>query len=348
MSIPPRALTALTTVSLTVALLVGCSPDPEPTPTVSAPPPAVVTPSPTPTPTPTPTTGASPLRGTIVPLEEITGPALSAKIDNHWDARPQWGLERTDIVYEELVEGGLTRYVAVWFSDVPKEIGPIRSIRPMDPDIVGPLGGIIAFSGGRRPFVDKIARTDLHLSIHGGKDNRFMYRSTNKRAPHNVVVEAQKLRAHYEKLDPPAAQFSYAAEPQLASAVADGTAAKGLDLTFSRESVRGWRWSKGADAYLRSQSGRKDLDSRGDQLRATNVVTLTVDVEYGEVPRTILVGKGKGTVSTGGKTMKIRWSKKNRDSAIVLKDADGERVTLAVGNTWVELVPARGSVTVVR
>jgi hypothetical protein len=288
------------------------------------------------------------LRGTTVPLADITGPSLAAKIDNHWDARPQWGLERTDIVYEELVEGGITRYVAVWYSDVPKEIGPIRSIRPMDPEIAGPLGGIIAFSGGRRPFVDMIADTDLHLSIHGGKDNKYMYRSTQKRAPHNVVVEAQKLLKAYAELDPPAQQFEYAEAAGEATAATAGTAAKGLDLVFSRESHRAWRWSEKAEAYLRSQDGYKDNDANGDQLQATNVVTLTVKVDYGEVPRTRLIGKGSGTVSSGGKTLKVKWSKKDRDAPIVLKDADGEVVALAAGNTWVELVPERGSVTVVK
>ncbi|RZI92404.1 MAG: DUF3048 domain-containing protein [Microbacterium sp.] len=278
---------------------------------------------------------------------EITGPALAAKIDNHWDARPQWGLERTDIVFEELVEGGLTRYVAVWFSDVPSRIGPVRSIRPMDPEIVGPLGGIIAFSGGRARFVQMIADTDLHLSIHGGKDNKYMYRSSEKRAPHNVVVEAQKLRKAYKKIDPSKQQFAYAEKGAEPTAVAKGTKAKGLDISFSNVSDRGWRWSGKADAYLRTQSGRKDVDSNGKQLRATNVLTLTVDVTYGEVPRTHLVGKGTGTLSTGGKTVKIRWSKKSRDSRIVISSG-GQVAELAPGNTWVELVPERGSVKIVK
>jgi hypothetical protein len=117
---------------------------------------------------------------------------------------------------------------------------------------------------------------------------------------------------------------------------------------FSRESHRAWRWSEKAEAYLRSQDGYKDNDANGDQLQATNVVTLTVKVDYGEVPRTRLIGKGSGTVSGGGKTLKVKWSKKDRDAPIVLKDADGEVVALAAGNTWVELVPERGSVTVVK
>src|SRR5690606_34918644 len=79
-------------------------------------------------------TEVAPLRGTTVPAGSVSGPALSAKVDNHPDARPQYGLEHTDVLYEELVEGGMTRYVAIWQSTVPELIGPVRSIRPMDPD----------------------------------------------------------------------------------------------------------------------------------------------------------------------------------------------------------------------
>lgn len=75
------------------------------------------------------------------------------------------GLQHTDIVFEELVEGGLTRYVAVWHSNVPAEIGPIRSIRPMDPDIISPLGGIVAYSGGQYRFVQLMRATPVHNAI---------------------------------------------------------------------------------------------------------------------------------------------------------------------------------------
>src|SRR5690606_39906080 len=98
-------------------------------------------------------TDVAPLRGTTVPEGSLSHAAVSAKIDNHWDARPQRGLERTDIVFEELVEGGITRYVAVWHSDVPEELGPIRSIRAMDPEIASPIGGIMLYAGGQEKIV---------------------------------------------------------------------------------------------------------------------------------------------------------------------------------------------------
>ena len=81
-------------------------------------------------------------------------------------------------MFEELVEGGLTRYVAVWQSDVPAEIGPIRSIRPMDPDIISPLGGIVAYSGGQDRFVRAMKATSVYNAIHGQSDTAdLMYRT---------------------------------------------------------------------------------------------------------------------------------------------------------------------------
>nr|WP_241740108.1 MULTISPECIES: DUF3048 domain-containing protein [Microbacterium] len=299
---------------------------------------------PSPTPTPTPEPVVAPLRGTEVPAS-IDTPALSAKIDNHWDARPQWGLEHTDIVFEELVEGGLTRYVAVWHSDVPEEVGPIRSIRPMDPDIVSPLGGIIAYSGGQARFVAMMQKTDVHNAIHGGADDRFMFRSTQKLAPHNVVLDAQDIVAEYDELDPPAAQFAYSPR---GSAPVFGTPSGGVDLAFAPESPRSWTWDAASNTYLRAQEGRADTDSTGAQLSATNVVVLRVAIDwsYGIVPRTVMIDSGQAWISTGGSVREGTWSKDSRTAAITLTDAVGREIRLAPGNTWVELVPDSGSVSV--
>lgn len=286
-----------------------------------------------------------PLRGTLVPPETITGPALAAKIDNHVAARPQVGLDHTDIVFEELVEGGLTRYVAVWFSDVPSEIGPVRSIRPMDPDIVSPLGGVIAYSGGQQRFVDMMLNTPVHNAIHGGADDQFMYRTRSKAAPHNVIVRAPELRAAYTDIAPPAQQFAYSQRAQTASAAAYGAPAAGFDLFFSAKEGRTWRWDVGSGRYLRSQNGAPDLDSAGGQLAATNVVALSVGIDwsYGDIPKTVMVGSGPAWVATGGKVLQVTWTKTSREAPIQLTNQFGTPVYLAPGNTWVELVPnARG------
>ncbi len=337
-----RIALAAASVLVGCTVLSGCTGQPVASPT------ATPTATPTPTPTPTPAEALSPLRGTVVPESSITGPSLAAKIDNHPDARPQWGLEHTDLVYEELVEGGLTRYVAVWFSDVPAEIGPVRSIRPMDPDIISPLGGIVAYSGGQQRFVAMMEATDVHNAIHGGQDDRFMYRSRDKAAPHNVVVRAQELRAAYASLAPPVQQFSYSADPSRATSAIFGTPAVGLDLQFSRGGARGWDWDGASGTFLRTQEGRADLDAAGAQLRAVNVVALSVDVDwqYGDIPKTVMVGSGRAWIATGGRVIEALWSKADRTAPIALTRTNGLPIYLAPGNTWVELVPTSGAIAV--
>lgn len=350
----PRSVRLAATVGMLVSALVlgACAAESTGAESPTATPGGAASPEPTPTVTAeAPPMAVQPLRGTQVSPETIAGPALAAKIDNHVGARPQVGLDHTDIVFEELVEGGLTRYVAVWFSDVPAEIGPVRSIRPMDPDIVSPFGGLIAYSGGQQRFVDMMLNAPVHNAIHGGADDQFMYRTRSKAAPHNVIVRAPELREAYADIPPPAQQFAYSQRPQTASAAAYGNPAAGFDLFFSAKEGRTWRWDGGSGRYLRSQNGAPDMDSAGGQLAATNVVALSVSIDwtYGDIPKTVMVGSGPAWVATGGKVVQVTWTKTSRDAPIQLTNTYGTPVYLAPGNTWVELVPnARGgSVTVV-
>ncbi len=344
----PRSVRLAATVGVLVSALVlgACAAESTDAESPAATPPGTASPEPSPTTAAeTPPMAVQPLRGTQVAPETITGPALAAKIDNHVGARPQVGLDRTDIVFEELVEGGLTRYVAVWFSDVPAEIGPVRSIRPMDPDIVSPLGGLIAYSGGQQRFVDMMLNTPVHNAIHGLADDQFMYRTRSKAAPHNVIVRAPELRAAYADIPPPVQQFAYSQRPQTASAAAYGNPATGLDLFFSANEGRTWRWDAGSGRYLRSQNGAADMDSAGGQLAAANVVALSVSIDwaYGDIPKTVMVGSGPAWIATGGKVVQVTWTKTSRDAPIQLTNRYGTAVYLASGNTWVELVPnARG------
>ncbi|MGH9181076.1 MAG: DUF3048 domain-containing protein, partial [Acidimicrobiales bacterium] len=112
-----------------------------------------------------PTTAAPP------PLAPLTGlaspnagrPALVVKIDNAAAARPQSGLDRADVVFEEVVEGGEVRFMAVFQSNDADAVGPIRSVRPVDPEIVSPLGGLFAYSGGTAQFTALIRRAPVTL-----------------------------------------------------------------------------------------------------------------------------------------------------------------------------------------
>jgi len=326
--------------------LAGCT-APEPTPT----------PPPSPSPsyvshyeTPAPVVYA-PLTG--LPVADPAGlahPSLAAKIDNLDVARPQYGLEATDLVFEELVEGGLTRYVAVWHSNVPAEIGPVRSIRPMDPDIISPLGGIVAYSGGKQRFVQLMRSTNVYNAVHGYANTAdLMYRTSEKTAPHNVVLKASKIVKRHDDIAPPPQQYSYADTAAGATAALDGTPIAGVDLVFGVPSKPSWRWDADAERWVRFQSGgARDVDSNGDQLSAVNVVIVRVGVSSdGGIPKTELIGSGEAWALAGGAIVHARWSKGSRTAPIRLVDDTGAVIRLAPGNSWIELVPKSGSVTTV-
>ena len=314
-----------------------------PAPTTSAPPEYISTYE-----TPAPSVIA-PLTGETVPVGTAINSSLAAKIDNHSAARPQVGLDRTDIVFEELVEGGLTRYVAVWQSDIPEEIGPVRSIRPMDPDIVSAFGGIIAYSGGQQRFVALMQATNVFNAIHGQAATAdTFYRTTTKKAPHNVLVKATVVVGQHPEIPAPQQQFAFSLDLASSTAAKDGTPANQVNLTFSNASAPSWTWDVAQGKYLRAQLGVADMDSNGAQLSATNVIVIRVGIDKSlGVPKTKLIGSGEAWVSSGGKTIHATWSKDAPTAAIKLVDDQGVTLRLAPGNSWIELVPTEGSVTLI-
>lgn len=343
-----RRSIALVALGATAALLVGCTGDPEPVPVSTGA-------APEPEPAFTSTYVApedfdlAPLTGERIAVGGLASPSLAAKIDNHPRARPQIGIDRADIVFEELVEGGLTRYVAVWHSDVPAEIGPIRSIRPMDPDIVSPLRGIIAYSGGQQRFVDMMRATDVYNAIHGQPDtDSVMFRGGSAPAPHNVIVRAPELIAQHSELAAPQQHFAYAADAASASAARDGAPASGASLVFGSLATPSWAWDAGSSTWLRTMTGgAPDVAAGGTRLSAVNLVILRVSVRtIQQIPTTQMIGSGEAWVLSGGKALKATWSKADRSAPVRLVDANGLAVRLAPGNTWVELVPNAGSVTI--
>jgi hypothetical protein len=281
----------------------------------------------------------------------LTRPSLCAKVDNSEEARPQYGLNTTDIVFEQFVEGGLTRYVACWDSGVPDQIGPVRSIRPMDPDIISPFGGIVAYSGGQYRFVEMMRDTVVYNAIDGQADTEeTIYRTDDKDAPHNVGVAANEIISQHLDLAPPQQMFAYSSSVVTSTPVREGVPQSTINVTFSENRFPSWTYDPAAQVYLRFQEGAPDLDEAGVQLQSTNVIVMMVQVDwqYRPVPRTIMVDSGEAWVSSGGKTVHATWSKASREAPILFTDDRGLIIRIAPGNTWIEMPPvASGSVTFV-
>jgi hypothetical protein len=301
----------------------------------------------TPTPTPEPEPVFWPLTGqkaeALVPR-----PALAVKIENSVDARPQTGLNAADMVWEEVVEGGITRFVAVYHSTLPPEVGPIRSVRPMDPAIAAPLHGLFAFSGGQQPFVDAVAGAGLQVLSHDRGAAGF-YRTDTRRAPHNIYAGPQRFLdqadAGHRAAPPP--QFAVAGPQEQPTALTAGAPTAAVRLGLTGLSHPQWTWSEPDGGWLRAEGSVPAVEADGTRLRATNVVVLRVDVvgtsfvdvNGTAVPKTVLVGSGQALVATAGRTLAATWSKASAAEPVVFTGPDGMPVRLAAGTTWVELVP---------
>lgn len=346
-----RGLRRASALAVAAALLVaGCSPGGQPRPDA-----ATVAP----TLEPQKAAAPDPVVPPTWPLTGVAGepanrPALAVKIENTAVARPQSGLEQADVVWETIVEFDVSRLVAVWHSQTPGEVGPIRSVRPMDPDIVSPLNGLLTFSGGQPGILALVDASPTQVISHDA-GAPGLYRLGSRSAPHNVYANPADLwaQADADHQASPAEQFRFARSADRATAVVAGTPATTLAFNLSSQSKPSWTWN--GTTWDRSEGSTPATAASGARLSATNVVSIVADhpgTGFGAqngavVPTYTLVGSGEGTLATGGKTVPVRWQKDSRDAPMQLFTADGAPALLAPGSTWVELVPVgTGSLTV--
>ncbi|GEL96761.1 DUF3048 domain-containing protein [Cellulomonas terrae] len=350
----PLAFVALATgAALVLGACSGSPTDPTPVPPVTQAP--VIEPAKAAPPAPV-VPPRWPLTG-VAAAEVAPRPALAIKVENSGEARPQTGLDQADVIWEQVVEGGISRFVAVYQSQVPAEVGPIRSVRPMDPAIAAPLHGLIAFSGGQQPFVQSLKNAGLQIvSMDAGAAGFYRKKGVGP-APHNVYGTPQTFwdQADADHSAVPPTQFVMAKTLEKASAVVAGAPASTVAVRLSGYSRPTWTWDAGTGTWLRAEGTAPAMLRSGARIAATNVVTLKVrlvdsgtkDPAGNPVPETVLDGSGDATVSSGGRTVSGTWSKAGTDAVLTLAAADGSVLTLAPGTTWVELVPTdSGSVTI--
>ena len=337
-------LSALALISASVLVLSGCAepridsggtqePTPEPKVFVTA-----------------PLTGATFEAGSSG-TEYLDLPAVACKVDNVEAARPQFNLNKTDIVFVEMVEFGLTRLVAVWHSTPVKQGGPVRSVRPMDADITAPLAGIFCYSGGQAPFVNAVIKTGQYMASETSEQDSAkgsFSRLSSRQAPHNVIVDVAKLQSQHPELSAPKPMLPMVAFNTETEEYEVASTESGLEtLSFTvkyPQAVSGWKAE--GKYWIRSQDGEAHTDeATGEILRATNVVVLKtgvdnsfIDKKYGPIPRTVMVDSGIAWVFSNGKRVKGTWTKSSQESSIELYDETGAPIKLAAGNTWIELM----------
>lgn len=296
----------------------------------------------------------------------LTGPAISAKIDNFKIARPQSGLNSADIVVVERVESGLTRFVATWHSSLPEEIGPVRSIRPMDPNIVAPYGGIMVYSGGQDRFMEPMMATDLYNATEDtevGKETMFRKEGTGRPYEHTLYARAGVLVSQHGDLEAPPQQLTFAdLEAEETASVDAGERFNQFQVNY-KESVSSWLMGNAEysfneqgielptgetdthSALLRSQGETALIDALTEsQVRAKNVIVMETELDfsakdptYGSIPETVLVdSSGRAWVFADNKYLEITWSKQGATDPIEFNLLNGDPLVLTPGPTWIE------------
>lgn len=283
----------------------------------------------------------------------LARPALVVKIDNAPPARPQFGLNQADLVYEERVEGSVTRLATVFHSTDADPVGPVRSFRTTDLDIVANLNfPLFAWSGANAAFA-AMARsgplTDVGYDVASGA----YYRERSRRAPHNLLTATPSLYALQPGVGPPPQLFTYRPE---GTPPVGGRPVGDVRITWgggAGEAPVNYRVDPASGTWFRFQRDTPHVDSAGIQVNPANVVIQFVnyinsgarDVTGSPVPEAELVGYGPVWVLTGGQLIEGTWTRADGASLTTYADVAGAPIGLTPGRTWVEL-PMAGAATV--
>ena len=326
-------------------LLNGCAaekPAAEATVTLSpipTPHPTVVLSTPTPAPEPTSLTTGLPWSGAYKPVGII--------IENSAAARPQSNIALADIVYEMVAEGGITRFFCLFSDNMPDIAGPVRSTRVYFIDIQQEWDCAFVHYGGPNeepsiniwPYIDKF---DFPARVDGykGKYSNMLWRDNSRRKPHNAYVNPQEVQAMIPDdytIATPAFRFE-------ADAVYIGDSGRTVEIHFRSSNIAKFEYDAAREKYLRYVNGDPFMDRvTEEQITAKNIIVQYAKHHYIKTSlytrlRIDLIGSGKAEYFINGKHIEGSWERESVDSQTVYYDQNGEPISFAPGNTWVEVV----------
>lgn len=266
------------------------------------------------------------------------GPVLAVKIDNIVYARPQTGLTEADIVYVLPVEGGLSRFLAIFSSHFPPVIGPVRSAREDDLELLRQFGRpAFAYSGAQPqllPVVEQARIVDLYSGIVGG-----YYRDNQRIAPYNLYAHTRELLAEAK-----GASTAHSIGFRFGPPPAGGRAVTSEAVAYSAASFK-FTWSATKSRWLVWMDGARAASTEGSQLSAATVVIQHTIVRTSRFlergvrpPYAESTGSGTAIVLRNGKAYQARWSRPNADGGTTFTTASGQPMTFAPGPVWIVLV----------
>lgn len=287
----------------------------------------------------------------LVEISPVTGlplkgrpdnPVFVVKIENTANGSPQYGLNRADMVVEELVEGGLTRLAAFYYSKLPKKVGHVRSMRATDIGIASPVAGQIVASGGapKTYRIVKKAGVKVFSEDHGAPG---FHSDPSKSRPYNRLINLQRLNRKAKARDIPGPYLSWTppgTKPAAASTPAPRRATK-ASVRFSGGTKTNWKLS--GRTWVRTNGHA----ASGQDFRADTLIVMFCrvgDAGYRDpagnpVPETIIKGSGRAVILHGNRATETTWRKSSLDSQVTFTGKDGKPVTITPGHVWFEMVP---------
>ncbi|MEV0523524.1 DUF3048 domain-containing protein [Streptomyces sp. NPDC050439] len=276
--------------------------------------------------------GRSPFTG----MRAQQGPVLAVKFDNARMARPHTGLAQADIVYVEKVEGGMSRLMGVYSSRLPQAVGPVRSARESDVELLRQFGRpALAYSGVRSSLNKMLRQSPLYTRPHGRLPGAY-FRDGSRPAPHNLFARPEAVLRSAPKADH-AADIGFRFGP--APAGGSRTAARTVRYASASHT---FSWSPGERRWLASFDGAPARSSSGAQLGARTIVIQRVsmppsrykDVNGAPTPYIKTVGSGRATVLRDGKAYQTRWKRTSPEGGTTFTLSNGQRMPFARGQVW--------------
>ena len=284
---------------------------------------------------------------------------IAFKIDNNIKARPQSGLQEADAVHEILVEGGMTRFLAFFYDNTSKYLGPIRSARPTDPTMVRPYGGTLVVSGATAGLIPSIR--ELGVPVLEEQSSPVMFRISSRNAPHNLYADTELVRQRIEDrgfyfLQPgPGPLYPFGLNQNNWNDGADKITIKYSEFTTVI-------WKLDGDKY-----SRFIIDNYSDNNEATAHNFISQDGNYTDIlktetivviqgplykdkattlPSVLTVGVGNAYVINQGKYIEGSWRRGDITEPFVLTDINGNDIEVPPSTQWVHILPNEGKVSV--
>jgi hypothetical protein len=334
----------------------SATPTAEPTATPSGTPAASPTPAPTATPLPTPIMVAAPLTGELVAPAVARRHPIAVMIDDLRPARPQSGLSQADIVWQAPAEGGIPRYMAIFQTELPKDIGPVRSSRYYYITWAAEWRAIYTHAGGSPQALQTLrakGNGQFVYNLDAFRRPAAFRRIHTRQAPHNLYTTGPNLRktgaAIGAKDKDYEAAWTFAPDAPLDQRPTGGS----IQVSYLANTIT-YKYDRTTNSYFRSVTGEaKQTDAgTGDRIHPKNVIVMRMrfgplsnsNPHKGRLEATV-IGSGKAWISTNGKTIVGTWKKTSVTGPTLFFDSQGRPVTLTVGQTFINVMQLSSPVT---